>query len=74
MERNRQGWRNTKQDSMKIRRLSGKEKLVIQLQKQHKFIPQTFREFYEDVRADTDTQTNNNDISSGSGKSSYKPY
>ena len=50
---------------MKIRRLYGKEKnwsfnrlsandrLNDQLQKQHKFIPQTFREFYNDVCADT---------------------
>ena len=65
---------------MKIRRLSGEEKLVIQpfVRKrqttQHKFIPQTFRESYENVRADTDAQTNKNDISSGSGKPSYKPY
>ena len=78
-------WRGI-DNSMKNRTLSGKEKRVIRpcvrkrqterpaAQKQHKFIPQTFREFYEDVRADTDAQTSINDISSGSGKPSCKPY
>ena len=43
---------------MKIGRLSRKEKLVIQpfVLRRHNFIPQTFREFYEDVRADTDAK------------------
>ena len=53
-------------------RSSANDRLIDQLQKQPKFIPQSFCEFYEDVRADTDAQTN--DISSGSGKPSCKPY
>ena len=66
---------NTEHNSMKLGRLSGKQKnwwfnrlssddrLNDQLQKQHNFISQTFCEFYENNRADTDAKTNMNDTS-----------
>ena len=71
---NKTRWRLEDCLGKKNNRLSANDRLNDQLQKQHKFIPQTSREFYEDVRADTDAQTNINDISSGSSKPSCKPY
>ena len=60
--------------NLSFNRLAANDRLNDQLQKQHKFIAQTFREFYEDVRAYADAQTNINDISSGSSKPSCKLY